>query len=161
MNVFSAELAAVADVVGLGAADHEAAAHELFIVEFDHSAFGFVDARQSHERKTFGFLRFAVADDLGVLDGTDPGEQFGKIALDGVEREVADVDFRRGDFEKFRFAGGFGFGLDFIRGLDGDAVASIAGRRGGAGGTGRGGFAGEEGDDALEKAWLLGWASRR
>lgn len=39
-----AGLTAVADVAGLGSADHQAAAHEFLVVEFNDGALGFIDA---------------------------------------------------------------------------------------------------------------------
>jgi hypothetical protein len=46
----------------------------------------------------------AITHDLGILDVPDSVEQFEKIALGCVERQVTNVQTRRSDFDPFRFA---------------------------------------------------------
>jgi hypothetical protein len=46
----------------------------------------------------------AVAYNLGILDVSNSVEQFEKIALGCVERQIADVQTRRSNFNSFRFA---------------------------------------------------------
>lgn len=97
-------------VIGLGAADDQLAAHELLVVQFRHGPAGLVDGQHRDKREALGLLRILVADDFGVLHLADPVEQVEQVALRGVEREVADVDFRRADFDDFRLVGRAGRG---------------------------------------------------
>ena len=71
-----------------------------------------------------------VRGDLGVFHVADPVEKFVQIVLGGVEAEVADVEFRRGDLD--------GFGLA-RRARFGAAAAAVVGRICGAC-SGAGGF---------------------
>jgi hypothetical protein len=57
-----------------------------------------------HEGKTFRALVMPVTYDLGVLNVSDTVEQFEEIALGSIERQIADVEARRSDFDRFRFS---------------------------------------------------------
>jgi hypothetical protein len=57
-----------------------------------------------NKRKTLRALVVPVAYYLRILHVPDAVEQFEEIALGRVERQVANVKTRRGDFERFRFS---------------------------------------------------------
>src|SRR5262249_25276934 len=69
-----------------------------------HGAFGFLDGLHLYKRETFRALVVAIAYDLCVLDVSNTIEQVEKIALGGVERQVADIETRRCDFNPFWLA---------------------------------------------------------
>jgi hypothetical protein len=76
------------------AAHDELATEELFVMQFVHRAFRFVDRLHMHESESFRALIVPVAHDLGVLHMANTVEQFEEIALRGVERQIADVKTR-------------------------------------------------------------------
>ena len=86
-------------------AHHQLAAKEFLIVQFCNRSFGFVDGLHLNERETFGTLIMAVTYHLGVLHVANTIKEFEKVALRGVERQVANVETRRRDFDRFGFAG--------------------------------------------------------
>ena len=86
-----------------GAAHHELATEEFLVVQFLHCAFRFIDRLHGHEGEPLGALVVAIADDLGVLHVADTVKQLEEIALRRVERQIADVQTRRSDFDRFYF----------------------------------------------------------
>jgi len=91
-------------LAGFGAAHYQPAAEEFLIVQFIHGAFRFLNGLHLYKRETFGALVMAVTYYFRILDVSDSVEQFKKIALGCVERQVANVQTRRTDFNPFRFA---------------------------------------------------------
>jgi len=91
-------------LIGFRAAHNEPATEEFLVVQFLHSAFRFLDGLHLDKRKTFRALVVSIAYDLCVLHVSDAIEQFEEIALGGVERQVADVEARRRDFNPFWLA---------------------------------------------------------
>jgi hypothetical protein len=73
-------------------------------VQFVHSALGFLDGLHLNKRKAFRALVVPIAYDLCVLDVSNTVEQVEEIALGGVERQVANVETRRRDFNPFWLA---------------------------------------------------------
>jgi hypothetical protein len=67
-------------------------------------ALGFLNGGQLDKAEALGTVRVSVADDLHVLDGSNPAEKLLKVALGGVEGEVADVNARRGHLDTLRLA---------------------------------------------------------
>ena len=91
-------------LIGFGAAYYESATEEFLVVQFIYGAFRFLDGLHLHKRKTFRALVMAVAYDLCVLHMSNAVEQFEEIALGGIERQVANVETWRRDFNPFRLA---------------------------------------------------------
>ena len=91
-------------LAGFGAAHYQPSAQEFLVVQFFHGAFRLLDGLHLYKCKTFRALVVAVAHNLGILDVADSVEQFEKIALGCVERQVTDVQTRRSNFNPFRFA---------------------------------------------------------
>ena len=87
----------------LGSADHEFAAEEFFIVQFFDCALGFVDRLHRDEGETFRALIVAIAHDLGVLNVADAVEELEQIALGCIEGQIANVQTRRSNFDRFGF----------------------------------------------------------
>ena len=85
-------------LAGFGAAHYQPATEEFLVVQFLHSAFRFLDGLHLHKRKTFRALVVPIAYDLCVLHVSNAVEQVEEIALGGVERQVANVETRRRDF---------------------------------------------------------------
>ena len=85
-------------------AHNEAATEKLLVVQFVHRAFCLIDCLHLHKRKTFRALVVAIAYDLCVLHVSNTVEQLEKIALGGVEGQVANVKTRRRDFNSFWLA---------------------------------------------------------
>ena len=98
------QASARAMLAGLGAAYHKPAAKKFLIVQFFYGAFRFLNGLHLHKSKSFRALVVAITHDLGILDVPDSVEQFEKIALGCVERQVTNVQTRRSDFDPFRFA---------------------------------------------------------
>ena len=73
-------------------------------MQFFHGAFGLLDGLHLDKCKTFRALVVAVTYNFGILNVSDAVEQFKQIALGCVERQVADVQTRRSNFNSFRFA---------------------------------------------------------
>ena len=88
-------------LIGFRAAHNEPATEEFLVVQFLHSALRFLDGLHLHKRKTFRALIVPIAYDLCVMHVANAVEQFEEIALGGVERQVADVETRRRDFNPF------------------------------------------------------------
>lgn len=91
-------------LVGFRAAHNEPATEEFLVVQFLYSAFRFLDGLHLHKRKTFRALVVPIAYDLCVLHVSNAVEQVEEIALGGVERQVANVETRRRDFNPFWLA---------------------------------------------------------
>ena len=85
-------------LIGFRAAHNEPATEELLVVQFRHSALRFLDGLHLDKRKTFRALVVPIAYDLCVLHVANAVEQVEEIALGGVERQVANVETRRRDF---------------------------------------------------------------
>ncbi len=67
-------------------------------MQFRDGALRFLHRVHLHERKAFRALVVLVGHDLGVLHLPDAVEELEEIALRRLERQVADVKTRRGDF---------------------------------------------------------------
>jgi hypothetical protein len=93
-------------LAGFGAAYYQSAAEEFLVVQFLHSAFRFLDGLHLHKRKTFRALVVPIAYDLCVMHVANAIEQIEEIALGGVERQVANVETRRRNFNLFWLARG-------------------------------------------------------
>ena len=91
-------------LVGFRAAHNEPATEKFLVVQFRHSALRLLDSLHLHKRKTFRALIVPIAYDLCVLHLSNAVEQFEEIALGGVERQVANVETRRRDFNPFWLA---------------------------------------------------------
>jgi hypothetical protein len=91
-------------LIGFRAAHNEPATEEFLVVQFLYSALRFLDGLHLHKRKTFRALIVPIAYDLCVMHVANAVEQFEEIALGGVERQVADVETRRRDFNPFWLA---------------------------------------------------------
>jgi hypothetical protein len=91
-------------LIGFGTAHHQPATEKFLIVQFLYCAFRFVDGLHLHKSETFGALVMPVAYNLCVLHVSNASEQLKEIALGGIERQVADVKTRRGDFNSFWLA---------------------------------------------------------
>ena len=91
-------------LVGFRAANNEPAPEEFFVVQFVHSAFRFLDGLHLDKRKTFRALVVPIAYDLCVLHVSNAVEQVEEITLGSVERQVANVETRRCDFNPFGLA---------------------------------------------------------
>jgi hypothetical protein len=93
-------------LIGFRAAHNKPATEEFLVVQFLHRAFRFLDGLHLHKRKTFRALIVPIAYDLCVLHVSNAVEQFEEIALGSIERQVANVETRRDDFNAFWFARG-------------------------------------------------------
>ena len=91
-------------LIGFRAAHNEPATEELLVVQFRDSALRFLDGLHLDKRKTFRALVVPIAYDLCVLHVSNAVEQVEEIALGGVERQVANVETRRRDFNPFWLA---------------------------------------------------------
>ena len=93
-------------LIGFRAAHNEPATKEFLVVQFLNSAFRFLDGLHLHKRKTFRALVVPIAYHLCVLHVSNAVEQFEEIALSGVERQIANVETWRCDFNPFWLARG-------------------------------------------------------
>jgi hypothetical protein len=93
-------------LIGFRAAHNEPATEEFLVVQFLYSAFRFLDGLHLHKRKTFRALVVPIAYDLCVVHVANAIEQVEEIALGGVERQVANVETRRRNFNLFWLARG-------------------------------------------------------
>ena len=91
-------------LIGFRAAHDKPATEKFLVVQFLHSAFRFLDGLHLDKCKTFRALVMPIAYDLCVLHVANAVEQFEQIALGGVERQVANVETRRRDFNPFWLA---------------------------------------------------------
>ena len=91
-------------LIGFRAAYDKPATEKFFVVQFLHRAFRLFDGLHLYKRKTFRALVVPIAYDLGVMHVADAIEQVEEIALGGVERQVANVETRRRDFNPFWLA---------------------------------------------------------
>ena len=69
-----------------------------------HGAPRLIDVGHQHEAEPFRPLRSAMRNDLCIPDLPDAFEKLEQIVLGGVVGKVADVEFRRGDFDRFRLS---------------------------------------------------------
>ena len=90
-------------LIGFRAAYDKPATEKFFVVQFLHRAFRLFDGLHLYKRKTFRALVVPIAYDLCILHVSNAVEQFEKIALGGVERQVANVKTGRTDFNPLRF----------------------------------------------------------
>ena len=88
-------------LIGFRAAYDEPATEKLLVVQLLHRPFRFLDGLHLDKRKTFRALVVAIANDFCVLHMSNAIEQIEKIALCGVEGQVANVETRRSDFNPF------------------------------------------------------------
>src|SRR5215813_5637865 len=93
-------------LIGFRTAHDEPATEEFLVVQFLHRAFRFLDGFHLLKRKTFRALVVPITYDLPVLHVSNAIEQFEEIALGGIERQVANVETRRRDFNPFGLARG-------------------------------------------------------
>ena len=91
-------------LIGFRATHNEPATEEFFVVQFLHSSFRFLNGLHLDKCKTFRALVVPIAYDLCVLHMANAVEQFEEIALGGVERQFANVETRRRDFNPFWLA---------------------------------------------------------
>src|SRR5437870_1845213 len=89
-------------LIGFRAAYNKPATEEFLVVQFLHRAFRFLDGLHLHKCKTFRALVVPIAYHLCVLHVSNAVEQFEEIALSGVERQIANVETWRCDFNPFR-----------------------------------------------------------
>ena len=85
-------------LIGFRAAYDEPATEKFLVVQLLHRPFRFLDGLHLDKRKTFRALVVPIAYDLCVLHVSNAVEQFEKVALGGVEGQVANVETRRRDF---------------------------------------------------------------
>src|SRR5205823_8449065 len=88
-------------LIGFRAAYDKPATEKFFVVQFLHRAFRLFDGLHLYKRKTFRALVVPIAYDLCILHVSNAVEQFEEIALGGVERQIANVETRRRDFNPF------------------------------------------------------------
>ena len=93
-------------LIGFRAAHNEPATEKFLVVQFLHGTFRFLDGLHLHKRKTFRALVVPIAYDLCVMHVANAIEQVEEIALGGVERQVANVETRRRNFNLFWLARG-------------------------------------------------------
>jgi len=93
-------------LIGFRAAYNKPATEEFLVVQFLHRAFRFLDGLHLHKCKTFRALVVPIAYHLCVLHVSNAVEQFEEIALSGVERQIANVETWRCDFNPFWLARG-------------------------------------------------------
>ena len=72
-------------------------------MQFLHRALGFFDRLHLNKSKAFRALIVTVADYFSVLDVTDPVKQVEQIAFGRVERQIADIETGRSNFDRLRF----------------------------------------------------------
>jgi len=87
----------------LGAAYHEFATEEFLVMQFLHGPLRFFDGLHLHKSKALRTLVMPVTYDLGVLHVADTVEELEEIALGRVERQIANVEPRRCDFDCLGF----------------------------------------------------------
>src|SRR5262245_31026749 len=91
-------------LIGFRAAYDQPPTEKFLVVQFFYRAFCFLYGLHLNKRKTFRALVVPIAYDLCVLHVSNAVEQFEKIALGGVEGQVANVKTRRRDFNPFWLA---------------------------------------------------------
>jgi hypothetical protein len=91
-------------LIGFRPAYHKPSTKKFLVMQFLYRAFRFLDGLHLHKRKPFRALVVPIAYDLCVLDMSNAVEQFEEIALSGIERQVANVETRRRDFNPFGLA---------------------------------------------------------
>jgi hypothetical protein len=84
------------------AAYDELAPEEFLVVQFFNRAFRFFDRLHLHKRETFRALIVAIAHHFRVLHVPDAVEKLEQIALSRIERQIADVETLRRDFDRLR-----------------------------------------------------------
>ena len=91
-------------LIGFRAAYDESPTEKFLVVQFFYRAFRFLNGLHLNKRKTFRALVVPIAYDFCVLHVSNAVEQFEKVALGGVEGQVANVETRRRDFNPFWLA---------------------------------------------------------
>src|SRR5215468_9232440 len=91
-------------LIGFCATHDEPATEKFLVVQLLHRAFRFLDGLHLDKRKTFRALVVPITYDLCVLHVSNAVEQVEEIALGGVERQVANVETRRCDFNPLGLA---------------------------------------------------------
>ena len=91
-------------LIGFRAADDEPATKKFLVVQFCYRTFRFLYGLHLNKRKTFRALVVPIAYDLCVLHVSDAVKQFEKVALGGVEGQVANVETWRRDFNPLGLA---------------------------------------------------------
>jgi len=91
-------------LIGFCPAHDQPAAKEFFVVQFLHGAFRFLDGLHLYKGETFRALVVPVTYDLGILHVPHSVEQFKQIALGSVERQIANVQTWRSNFNALGFA---------------------------------------------------------
>src|ERR1044071_290372 len=91
-------------LIGFRAAYDQPPTEKFLVVQFFYRAFCFLYGLHLNKRKTFRALVVPIAYDLCVLHVSNAVEQFEKIALGGVEGQVANVETRRRNFNPFWLA---------------------------------------------------------
>ena len=81
-------------LIGFRPTYDEPATEKFLVVQFFYRAFCFLYGLHLNKRKTLRALVVSIAYDLCVLHMSNAIEQVKKIALGGVERQVADVETR-------------------------------------------------------------------
>jgi hypothetical protein len=104
------------------AANNQFAAQEFFVVQFLYRAFRFVDGLHLDKCETFRSLIVTVTDYFCVLNVTDPVKQVEQVTLRCVDREIADVQPGRRNFDRLRLTLGPRLGRMLLR-----AVATCRG----------------------------------
>jgi hypothetical protein len=88
---------AITTHVGLGTAELERTAHEVFVAQFDHRTTCFVETAHGDKGKAFGTLCAAVHHDFSITHGAHTIEELHQIALSGIVGQIADVEAVGGD----------------------------------------------------------------
>jgi hypothetical protein len=91
-------------LIGFRAADDEPATKKFLVVQFCYRTFRFLYGLHLNKRKAFRALVVPIAYNFCILHVSNAVEQLEEIALGGVERQVADVETRRRDFNPFWLA---------------------------------------------------------
>ena len=91
-------------LIGFRPTYDEPATEKFLVVQFFYRAFRFLYGLHLNKRKTLRTLVVPIAYDLCVLHVSNAVEQFEKVALGGVEGQVANVETRRRDFNPFWLA---------------------------------------------------------
>ena len=85
-------------------AHDQLAAEEFLVMQLGHRSLRFVHGLHLHKSEALGALIMFIAHDFRILHVADTVEEIKEIALRGIERQVADVQTRRRDFNPFWLA---------------------------------------------------------
>jgi hypothetical protein len=89
-----------------GSGNGHLATHEMLVVEDFHRTSGFIDVEHFHESVAFGAVGTAVVNDLDVAHRTDSLEEFLKVLLGDIVRQITDVN--PGGFDAVRISATWG-----------------------------------------------------